>query len=304
MVYSNNHHPYHNKSGGRINSHVGNVRFRKMVALHKADYIAKSTKKFEKAHIAASIVQEIRAMNPPGRFLKEDPDGAWYDIGDHKAIKKVGQALREDAPDAREEMESSSKKSDADEKTIISIERSENQKRETKKPSTHHGSCEPIVLNIQCPTLREEIPAFTSYPTTSKMDTFVGATGKNKSAAVAAALEGSGEMAFGRVFYPPPTPDDMEVSTGKDGSLISGLSFPSHLSSFILDQRQYPHRQSAQSGDLVSKAKIVASVKAPSSVASMSINSGMVSLPASLLSDLSESFLAMDIGEPLSLDHL
>jgi len=45
-------------------------------------------------------------MNPPGRFLKEDAsDGFWYDIGDAKAIKKTGQALREDAPGIRNEIE-------------------------------------------------------------------------------------------------------------------------------------------------------------------------------------------------------
>ena len=66
--------------------------------------MAKSTKKLEKAHIAAGVVQQIRNMEPSGRFLKEDGDsGMWYDIGDAKAIKKVGQALREDAPDIREE---------------------------------------------------------------------------------------------------------------------------------------------------------------------------------------------------------
>ncbi|GAX12019.1 hypothetical protein FisN_8Lh117 [Fistulifera solaris] len=83
--------------GGRINAHVGNVQFREIVAKRRDDYRAHSTKKLEKAHIAAEIVYFIRSMDPPGRFLKEDPDGSWYDIGDEKAIKKVGQALREDA---------------------------------------------------------------------------------------------------------------------------------------------------------------------------------------------------------------
>jgi hypothetical protein len=35
-------------------------------------------------------------MNPPGRFLKEDCSNlGWFDIGDTKAIKKAGQAMRE-----------------------------------------------------------------------------------------------------------------------------------------------------------------------------------------------------------------
>ena len=88
--------------GGRINAHVGNVQFREIVAERKKDYLAKETKKLEKAHIAADIVYFIRRLEPPGRFLKEDANGAWWDIGDQKAIKKVGQALREDAPDIRD----------------------------------------------------------------------------------------------------------------------------------------------------------------------------------------------------------
>lgn len=88
--------------GGRINSHEGNVRFRELVALHKTEYLDKSTKKLEKAHIAARLVYHIRMLDPPGRFLKEENDGTWYDIGDAKAIKKVGQALREDAKEIRD----------------------------------------------------------------------------------------------------------------------------------------------------------------------------------------------------------
>mmetsp|Transcript_5754 Transcript_5754/g.14377 ORF Transcript_5754/g.14377 Transcript_5754/m.14377 type:complete len:528 (+) Transcript_5754:156-1739(+) len=88
--------------GGRINSHAGNVQFRDIIHSKKKAYLAPTTKKLEKAHIAAAIVNDIRTMNPPGRFLKEEKGtGMWYDIGDAKAIKKTGQALREDAPDIR-----------------------------------------------------------------------------------------------------------------------------------------------------------------------------------------------------------
>jgi hypothetical protein len=87
--------------GGRINAHAGNVQFRDLVARRKREYLAPNTKKLEKAHIAAGIVRQTREMEPSGRFLKEDANGMWFDIGDAKAIKKVGQALREDAPDVR-----------------------------------------------------------------------------------------------------------------------------------------------------------------------------------------------------------
>ena len=95
--------------GGRINAHEGNIRFRDIISSNKKVYLAKSTKKLEKAHVAKSIVDDIRSMNPPGRFLKQDAsDGFWYDIGDLKAIKKTGQALREDAPDIRSELDQDS----------------------------------------------------------------------------------------------------------------------------------------------------------------------------------------------------
>lgn len=67
-----------------------------MVQQKKAEYLSPHTKKLAKAAIAAAIVETIRQFNPPGRFLKEEPDGTWYEIGDYRAIKKVGQALRED----------------------------------------------------------------------------------------------------------------------------------------------------------------------------------------------------------------
>ena len=92
--------------GGRINSHAGNVQFRDIIASKKKEYLAPTTKKLEKAHIAAAIVNDIRHMDPPGRFLKEDAaTKEWWDIGDAKAIKKVGQALREDAPEIRGDIE-------------------------------------------------------------------------------------------------------------------------------------------------------------------------------------------------------
>ena len=101
-VHEPNEHDVLCGRGGRINAHPGNVRFRDIVVHRKKEYLAPTTKKLAKAHIAADIVQGIRSRQ--GRFLKEDSDGSWWDIGDQKAIKKVGQALREDAPDIREEI--------------------------------------------------------------------------------------------------------------------------------------------------------------------------------------------------------
>lgn len=90
--------------GGRINSHPGNVRFREIVDANKRRYLDPRTKKVDKARIAARIVSDIRSSDPPGRFLKVDPDtGLWVEIGDEKAWKKTGQALRESGPEIRAE---------------------------------------------------------------------------------------------------------------------------------------------------------------------------------------------------------
>jgi len=86
--------------GGRVNSHEGNIRFRELVTAEKLRYL-KTNKKKDKAKIAKGIVNKIRSLN--GRFLKEDSNTLlWIDIGDERAIRKTGQALREDAPEIRE----------------------------------------------------------------------------------------------------------------------------------------------------------------------------------------------------------
>lgn len=119
--------------GGRINSHAGNIKFRDIIHAKKKEYLAPTTKKLEKAHIAAKIVNDIRELDPPGRFLKEDRDtGLWFDIGDAKAIKKTGQALREDAPDIRPELEGDSSGDDNDE-TKDSPQAKKSPKADTKK---------------------------------------------------------------------------------------------------------------------------------------------------------------------------
>ncbi|KAL3910883.1 MAG: hypothetical protein SGILL_007510, partial [Bacillariaceae sp.] len=124
--------------GGRINSHAGNVQFREIIHSRKKEYLAPTTKKLEKAHIAAAVVNDIRGMDPPGRFLKEDRDtGLWFDIGDAKAIKKTGQALREDAPDIRPEL---GDESSGDEKGAHSPKNAAK-----KSPKAHHSPKQKIV---------------------------------------------------------------------------------------------------------------------------------------------------------------
>ncbi|EEC46715.1 predicted protein [Phaeodactylum tricornutum CCAP 1055/1] len=79
--------------GGMTNSHPGNRRFRDVIALHRPDYIRAI--KMDKPGVARKIVQAIRTGIPPGRFLKKNDDGKWYDVGDRTAAEKTSQGLRE-----------------------------------------------------------------------------------------------------------------------------------------------------------------------------------------------------------------
>jgi len=93
--------------GGSINSHAGNEHFRQLVEKRKRVYLTARFKR-EKRLIASSIVSEIQALDPPGRFLARKggkENGYWYDIGDEKARDKTSQALRENAPSIRAEIE-------------------------------------------------------------------------------------------------------------------------------------------------------------------------------------------------------
>lgn len=82
------------------NNHVGNELFRQMVNAKKCLYLHSS--KRDKPSVSKGIVQAIRSLDPPGRFLQRDElTGLWYDIGDQKAREKTSQALREGAPEIR-----------------------------------------------------------------------------------------------------------------------------------------------------------------------------------------------------------
>lgn len=86
--------------------HPGNEHFRDLVDRNKVAYFA--APQTVKPLIAQMIVEEIRNLNPPGRFLKQDPETKlWSDIGDEKSIQKTRQALREGAPELKREIQSS-----------------------------------------------------------------------------------------------------------------------------------------------------------------------------------------------------
>jgi hypothetical protein len=55
--------------------------------------------------ISRSIVEAVRSLDPPGRFLEKNPDtGLWSDIGHKKAIEKTSQALRDGAASLRKQL--------------------------------------------------------------------------------------------------------------------------------------------------------------------------------------------------------
>jgi hypothetical protein len=69
--------------------------------MHKVNYVA--TPKSKKPQFSRIIYDGIKALDPPGRFLKQDETTKlWYEISEKKALDKTRQALREGAPDIRE----------------------------------------------------------------------------------------------------------------------------------------------------------------------------------------------------------
>jgi len=81
--------------GGKINAHEGNIRFRDIVSKFKKQYL-EIKQKSEKCKFCMFVVREIRKSEPAVRFLnKNSKTKKWLEIGDEKAMKKVGQALRE-----------------------------------------------------------------------------------------------------------------------------------------------------------------------------------------------------------------
>mmetsp|Transcript_14491 Transcript_14491/g.31625 ORF Transcript_14491/g.31625 Transcript_14491/m.31625 type:complete len:321 (+) Transcript_14491:287-1249(+) len=73
-------------------NHEGNTIFRRLIRSNVQGY-QDAIDKQEKSSIVISIVDTIRSQG--GRFLKQDDDKQWYDIGDSQAREKVGHSLRD-----------------------------------------------------------------------------------------------------------------------------------------------------------------------------------------------------------------
>jgi len=80
--------------GGNNNKHGGNAQLRSL-ARAQVDHYSRSSKK-EKSKISRQLVYQVRAMDPPGRFLKRHTfTEEWEDVGDDVAREKASQALRD-----------------------------------------------------------------------------------------------------------------------------------------------------------------------------------------------------------------
>ena len=94
--------------GGETNHHPGNVQYRSLVKAYQKLYLL--AKRRDKPKIAQCIVVSVRGAG--GRFLRRikksalipatEEGPAWVDVGNTKAREKTSQALREGAPDLRE----------------------------------------------------------------------------------------------------------------------------------------------------------------------------------------------------------
>eukprot|EP00980_Cylindrotheca_fusiformis_P019564 scaffold6784_cov108-Cylindrotheca_fusiformis.AAC.6 len=106
--------------GAFVNGHVGNARLRSLALERKARFDAGNYT--EKRSLATEIVQIVRALKPPGRFLKKVTpkkpaagkesveektsnglSDEWEELSDEKAIHKACQVMRDiDRPDRKD----------------------------------------------------------------------------------------------------------------------------------------------------------------------------------------------------------
>ena len=81
--------------GSGVNAYPGNVKFRELVKARKAEY--KNAKRHLKIPITKEIIQCIKNLDPPGRFLVRDETNEWREYTEEQAMVKTAQALREGA---------------------------------------------------------------------------------------------------------------------------------------------------------------------------------------------------------------
>ncbi len=91
-------------SGSYGDIHPGNIQFRAIISQQKKNYLEYSSKQMPKLSIsvmdvAARVVDIVRRLDPPGRFLKKDEiSGYWNEIGDERARGNAALALADYVP--------------------------------------------------------------------------------------------------------------------------------------------------------------------------------------------------------------
>jgi hypothetical protein len=75
--------------GKSYQEHAGNIRYRHIIQIHKANYEA--SRKFEKTVVAAIVIENIKADG--GRFLKQDGE-SWVKVDDDTLRNKVSHDFR------------------------------------------------------------------------------------------------------------------------------------------------------------------------------------------------------------------
>jgi len=84
--------------GNNSTYHPGNLRFRSIICEIKEEYMISTYP--EKKNYAMQVVEKIKSLDPPGRFLKRDPTcpkKSWYELSEKETLAKTRQALRENA---------------------------------------------------------------------------------------------------------------------------------------------------------------------------------------------------------------
>lgn len=89
--------------GVNIAQHPGNQRFRTLITTFQDKDYCTAFSSGEKRASAMKIIEQIKALDPPGRFLKRDGGGQlsrglagpWQELSDRDAVKKTCQALRD-----------------------------------------------------------------------------------------------------------------------------------------------------------------------------------------------------------------
>lgn len=97
--------------GAFVNGHIGNLNFRKLCLVRKTDFDAGNYS--EKRNLATEVFNQIKSLDPPGRFLKRaaktddttegSMEGEWVELSEDKAIHKACQVMRDIARPDRQD---------------------------------------------------------------------------------------------------------------------------------------------------------------------------------------------------------